>query len=161
MLLFTRSKVFHFPRRKQKSFQFLNQETVRSLRTQDQFHYCLFYLKYAKGQLTHSSLTARLLDSCNVIHQMQSGNRKFHSTESALLHFTSLTNCSITWIKGRCLSSFFWTCPKLLTAFDMTWCCANFAIPVYRNLRVPSLIAICYNVNKLLRFRIPCPALYP
>ncbi|RMX51528.1 hypothetical protein pdam_00010328 [Pocillopora damicornis] len=54
MLLFTWSKVFHFPRRKQKSFQFLNQETVRSLRTQDQFHYCLFYLKYAKGQLTHS-----------------------------------------------------------------------------------------------------------
>ena len=28
------------------------------------------------------------LDSNNVIHQLQSGNRKLHSTESALLHFT-------------------------------------------------------------------------
>ena len=28
------------------------------------------------------------LDSSNIIHQMQSGNRKFHLTESALLHFT-------------------------------------------------------------------------
>ena len=28
------------------------------------------------------------LDSNNVIHHLQSGNRKLHSTESALLHFT-------------------------------------------------------------------------
>ena len=36
-----------------------------------------------------SSLTARnFLNSSNIIHQMQSGNRKFHSTKSALLHFT-------------------------------------------------------------------------
>ena len=57
---------------------------MRSPRTQDQFHLCLFSLKYAKGQLTHSSL----VDSSNIIHQMQSGNRKFYSTESALLHLT-------------------------------------------------------------------------
>ena len=157
MLLFTRSKVFHFPRRKQKSFQFLNQETVRSLRTQDQFHYCLFYLKYAKGQLTHSSS----ISSTHAMSYIKCKVETENFIRQNLRCFTSLTNCSITWIKGRCLSSFFWTCPKLLTAFDMTWCCANFAIPVYRNLRVPSLIAICYNVNKLLRFRIPCPALYP
>ena len=36
-----------------------------------------------------SSLTARnFLNSSNIIHQMQSGNRKFHLTKSALLHFT-------------------------------------------------------------------------
>ena len=28
------------------------------------------------------------LDSNNVIHHLQSGNRKLHSTESALVHFT-------------------------------------------------------------------------
>ena len=157
MLLFTRSKVFHFPRRKQKSFQFLNQETVRSPRTQDQFHYCLFYLKYAKGQLTHSLS----ISSTHAMSYIKCKVETENFIRPNLRCFTSLTNCSITWIKGRCLSSFSWTCPKLLTAFDMTWCCANFAIPVYRNLRVPSLIAICHNVNKLLRFRIPCPALYP
>ena len=157
MLLFTWSKVFHFPRRKQKSFQFLNQETVRSLRTQDQFHYCLFYLKYAKGQLTHSLS----ISSTHAMSYIKCEVETENFIRPNLRCFTSLTNCSITWIKGRCLSSFSWTCPKLLTAFDMTWCCANFAIPVYRNLRVPSLIAICHNVNKLLRFRIPCPALYP
>ena len=157
MLLFTRSKVFHFPRRKEKSFQLLNQETVRSPRTQDQFHYCLFYLKYAKGQLTHSL-------SISSTHAMSYIKWKVETENfirQNLRCFTSLTNCSITWIKGRCLSSFSWTCPRLLIAFDMTWCCENFAKPVYRNLRVPSLISICHNVNKLLRFRIPCPALYP
>ena len=30
----------------------------------------------------------KYLDSNNVIHHLQSGNRKLHSTESALLHFT-------------------------------------------------------------------------
>ena len=35
----------------------------------------------------HSQLV-NFLDSSNIIHQMQSGNRKFHSTESSLLYFT-------------------------------------------------------------------------
>ena len=35
----------------------------------------------------HSQFT-NFLDSNNVIHHLQSGNRKLHSTESALLHFT-------------------------------------------------------------------------
>ena len=35
----------------------------------------------------HSQLV-NFLDSSNKIHQMQSGNRKFHSTESSLLYFT-------------------------------------------------------------------------
>ena len=35
----------------------------------------------------HSQLV-NFLDSNNIIHQMQSGNRKFHSTESSLLYFT-------------------------------------------------------------------------
>ena len=58
------------------------------------------------------------LELSNIIHQTQSGNRKFHSTESALL--ISLTNCLITWITERCLLLFSWICPKLLIAFDMT-----------------------------------------
>lgn len=33
----------------------INQGTVRSPRKQDQFHFCLLYLKYVKEQLTHSS----------------------------------------------------------------------------------------------------------
>ena len=36
---------------------------------------------------THSQST-NFLDSKNVIHHLQSGNRKLHSTDSALLHFT-------------------------------------------------------------------------
>ena len=35
----------------------------------------------------HSQLV-NFLDSSNIIHQMQSGNRKFHSTETSLLYFT-------------------------------------------------------------------------
>ena len=42
--------------------------------------------KYAKEQLTCSLQS--FLDSNNVIHHLQSGNRKPHSTESALVHFT-------------------------------------------------------------------------
>lgn len=35
----------------------------------------------------HSQLV-NFLNSNDVIHHLQSGNRKFHSTESALLHYT-------------------------------------------------------------------------
>ena len=79
--------LFHFRGRKQKSFQFLSPGTVKSLRTRGQYHYCLVFLKYAKLRAAHSQFT-NFLDSNNVIHHLQSGNRKLHSTESALLHFT-------------------------------------------------------------------------
>ena len=65
----------------------------------------------------HSQLV-NFLRSNDIIHHLQSGNTKFHSTESALLHFTyELLNYLI---KGRYLSLFFWTCPKLLIVFSVT-----------------------------------------
>ena len=101
------------------------------------------------------------LDSSNIIHQMQSGNRKFHATQCALLHFTDELFNDTDQKKMSVVGLLDMICPKLLTAFDMILCRANFAKLVCRNLRVPGLKAICYNVNKSFRFRIPCPAPYP
>ena len=39
-------------------------------------------------------------------------------TQPSLHYFTSPMNCLITWIRRRYLLLFFWTCPKLLIAFD-------------------------------------------
>ena len=47
----------------------------------------LFILSKVCERAAHSQFT-NFLDSNNVIHHLQSGNRKLHSTESALLHFT-------------------------------------------------------------------------
>ena len=44
-------------------------------------------LSKVSERAAHSQFT-NFLDSNNVIHHLQSGNRKLHSTESALLHFT-------------------------------------------------------------------------
>ena len=47
----------------------------------------LLILSKVCERAVHSQFT-NFLDSNNVIHHLQSGNRKLHSTESALLHFT-------------------------------------------------------------------------
>ena len=47
----------------------------------------LLILSKVCERAAHSQFT-NFLDSNNVIHHLQSGNRKLHSTESALLHFT-------------------------------------------------------------------------
>ena len=46
--------LLHLHGRKQKSFQFLNPGTVRSLWTRGQYRHSLFYLEYAKEQFTCS-----------------------------------------------------------------------------------------------------------
>ena len=66
--------LFLFHGRTQKSLQFLSQGTVTSLQTRGQWAAHLQFTDF--------------LHFNNVIHHLQSGNRKLHSTEAALLHFT-------------------------------------------------------------------------
>ena len=82
-------------------------------------------------------------------------------TQPSLRYFTSPMNCLITWIKIRYLLLFFWTCPKLLIAFDTISCHVNFAKLVYLSLRVPGSKAIYRNVNKSSNFRILYLIPYP
>ena len=82
-------------------------------------------------------------------------------TQPSLRYFTSPMNCLITWINIRYLLLFFWTCPKLLIAFDTIPCYVNFAKLVYLSLRVPGSKAIYRNVNKSSNFRILYLLPYP
>ena len=74
----------------------------------------LLILSKVCERAAHSQFT-NFLDSNNVIHHLQSGIRKLHSTESALLHFTDelLNN-----MDQKKIWVIVWTCPKLLIAFD-------------------------------------------
>ena len=92
------------------------------------------------------------LDSNNVIHHLQSGNRKLHSTESALVHFTDELPNNMDQKK---MSSFFLTCSKLSKASDTIECYVNFSKLVYPNFRVPGSKATNPNVKKSLKFSIP------
>ena len=104
----------HFHGRKQKSFQFLSPGTVKSVQTRGQYHYCLVYLKYAKERLTCSLPVSSIQTMSYITCKVEIEN----FTQPSLHYFTSLMNCLITWIRRRYLLLFFWTCPKLLIAFD-------------------------------------------
>ena len=106
----------HFHGRKQKSFQFLSPGTVKSVQTRGQNHYCLhvFYLKYAKERLTCSLPVSSIQTMSYITCKVEIEN----FTQPSLHYFTSPMNCLITWIRRRYLLLFFWTCPKLLIAFD-------------------------------------------
>ena len=56
---------------------------MRSLRAQDQYRYSLFYLSKVCERAAHLPIT-NFLDSNNVIHHLQSGNRKLHFTDILL-----------------------------------------------------------------------------
>ena len=58
---------------------------MKNLRILGQYHYSL--LSQVCERAAHLQFI-KYLDSNNVIHHLQSGNRKLHSTESVLLHFT-------------------------------------------------------------------------
>ena len=142
---------FPLPWKKQKSFQFLSPRTVKSLQTRGQYHYCLFYLKYAKERLSRSLPISSIQTMSYITCKVEIEN----FTQPSLHYFTSPMNCLITWIRRRYLLLFFWTCPKLLIAkFD-------FAKLVYLSLRVPGSKAIYRNVNKTLNFRILYLIPYP
>lgn len=80
--------VFHFLGKKLKSFQFLNQGTMRNLRGAPGETNCATTY-FILGVRNGSSQFVNFLDSSNIIQIIyQSGNSKFHSTESALLYFT-------------------------------------------------------------------------
>ena len=108
------TSLINFRGRKQKSFQFLSPGTVKSLRTRGQYHYCLFYLKYAKERLTRSLPISSIQTMSYITCKVEIEN----FTQPSLHYFTSPMNCLITWIRRRYLLLFFWTCPKLLIAFD-------------------------------------------
>ena len=73
-----------------------------------------FYLKYAKERLTCSLPISSIQTMSYVTCKVEIEN----FTHPSLHYFTSPMNCLITWIRRRYLLLFFWTCPKLLIAFD-------------------------------------------
>ena len=73
-----------------------------------------FYLKYAKERLTCSLPIASIQTMSYITCKVEIEN----FTQPSLHYFTSPMNCLITWIRRRYLLLFFWTCPKLLIAFD-------------------------------------------
>ena len=87
-------------------------EIVKSLRTRG--HFCQFYLKYAKERLTCSLPISSIQTMSYITCKVEIEN----FTQPSLHYFTSPMNCLITWIRRRYLLLFFWTCPKLLIAFD-------------------------------------------
>ena len=110
------SSSFPLSWKRQKSFQFSNRGIARSLRTRDLFRYYLNYLKCAKGQRTHNLLISSARTILYIICRVEIEN----FIQLNLRYFTLLMNYLITWIRGRYLSLFFWTCPKLLIVFSMT-----------------------------------------
>ena len=73
-----------------------------------------FYLKYAKERLTCSLPISSIQTMSYITCKVEIEN----FTQPSLHYFTSPMNCLITWIRRRYLLLFFWTCPKLLIAFD-------------------------------------------
>ena len=88
----------------------------------------------------------QFLDSKNVLHHLQSGNRKLHLTESTLLHLTDKLFDNMGQRKVSVIVLL--DMSKAFDSIRTTYCYVKFAKLVYLNLRAPGSKAICLNVNK-------------
>ena len=106
----------------------------------------------------HSQFT-NFLDLNNVIRHLQSGNRKLHSTESALLHFTDelLNNMDQKKISVVVLLDM----SKAFDSIRHDLMLRKLRKLLYLSLRVPGSKAVFCNVNKSLNFRMLYLIPYP